>query len=458
MKLHKRSRRSVAAGLAGTLVVGAFAALTVAPAQAVPVPALPATGSMTWSVSGQVAAGFPVKAAADGATLDGTAFTFPAETIAADDNGRVVTSFSGSATVGAAPNRGGYSVTIADPMVILDEDGTGSLHATVSSSVPVADADPDVTEPTHVVVARIASSSAAGGVVTATPAWADVLEPNSELAASLGVAADRPFAGKSFHPEFLGAINAGIRSWFYQNTAADDPTNVRAPSPFTIDAQVAAPTVTATLNGARDLVTIEGTNFVGGDENYQGVYVGVAESGGIPSTAQFDDQELFVAADWIMANRIVDGAFTATLPIDASNPDVTIKPGVKYSVYTWQAHKHTTDALDTETPIGVLVDAPAKKASKVTLKITKKATRKAAGKATVTVKGAPKATGRVVVKLNVPGVKKVRTVKVKLNKKGKATVKLVKAKKKGQYKVTAKYAGDRNWKASKNVTAVFRVK
>lgn len=465
MKLLSRTRRGVAAGLTGALVAGAFVGLAATPAHA-DAPSAATDGTATWGISPWLGAGSfgRPKVLGDQLTAPATwdAATKQASWGAASGsvraNGSAELSFDGRVVLFAGTS--GATLYLSDLEADIDESGNGSVTAEVSygsstiGTPPMMSYDPAVAldrQPTRVEVLELVGNTTAQVTTTADSVEWDALTATG-WSAELVDFLDGDAASDPVVPEF-SYLSA------FTNAAAE-----RQPAPLTLKVSTAAlePTVTAELNAARDLVTVQGTNFVGGDENYQGVYIGIAESGGLPATGSLDNRDLFIASDWITAERIVDGAFTGRLLIDESNPDVpAIKPGVEYSVYTWQAHLHTTDALDTETRIGVLKDKPApvvKKASKVTLKINKKANRKRAGKATVTVKGNPKATGRVVVKIKVPGVKKVRTVKVKLNKKGKATVKLVKAKKKGQYRVRVKYNGDKNWKASKQVTKKYRVK
>lgn len=455
MKLLTRSpRRGLAAGLAGALVAGAFAGLAAAPAQAAP-----ATGDLTWTVSAQVESGFGAKSASGGATLDANTFTFPAESVVTATDGTVTTAFDGSATAGALATRGGYSVTFTNPVITLKSDGTGSLKATVNSFVPGA--TPESTTPTLVTVANIASSTTVGGVVSATPSWAGVLEPGSQLASDLGVASGRPFAGKSFHPEFLGAIDPGVRSWFYQNTDADDVTNRRAPATLTFSAESAtAPTVTTTVvsesktDGVQ--VKVDGQDFTPGAV---GVYAILAPANTVIDFSDQDEAAKY-ETQWVTPAQFTDGAFTTVI---SANPD-KLQVGKQYAVYTIAAHGSTDRSQDTETLVNIdwtKFEDPkpaVKRASKATLKINKKANRKKAGKATVTVKGTPKATGKVKVTIKIAGVKKAKKLTIKLNKKGKASFNLPKAKKKAQYKITVKYTGDKNYKASKKVVKKYKVK
>lgn len=469
MKLPMRSRRSVAAGLAGTLVAGAFAALSVAPAQA---DVSPAAGALTWNVSAQFISGFSERSTGGGASYDAETgqFVWPASDASRKADGTVVVEHRGTITGGAPVGRGGYSVTFADPVVELAADGSGEIRATVSSQNPALGGRPaDSTEPTTVTVAEFASSTGADGLVTAVPNWVGVLATDSAEAAALGAKTGEPVDGKAFHPEFLGAITEGIRPWFWRSATATNDN--RAPGQLSFDATV-TPSISYQVTSAtkaRGLeIAVQGRNFTKTNEAGQkGVYIILAPA---DLVIDFDDPEFVndpriagaaYAYDGIRSTHVMgeDGSFDLDLPIEQEK----VKAGTDYVLVTWSAHyPHLNPSQSTTTPVAIDWSSwepkPAKKASKVVLKVNKQATTKKAGKATVTVKGNPKATGRVVVKIKRAGVKKVRTVKVKLNKKGKASFKLVKAKKKGQYKVTVKYNGDKSWKASKQVAKKYRVK
>ncbi|QCX28268.1 Ig-like domain repeat protein [Nocardioides jishulii] len=458
--LTRTPRRGVAAGLAGALVAGAFAGLAAAPAQAAP-----ATGALTWNISEQFVSHLSNRTLSGGATFDQTAerFTFPAKAVTAAD-GVVTTSFRGS--VEGAFAMGGteyYAVTVANPVVEVDADGSGEVRATVSARNAAAMGNPaGQTEPAEVTVAEFDASTVSGGTTTITPKWEGVLAAGSEQALALGITnTARPVDGKSFHPDFLGQLTSGVRAHFYFSTGGDH----KRPGDLSFNAVKAAPSVTASVVAASPAkgvtVRVQGRNFdPRSHEGAMGVYAVLAPADSVIDYANWDSVETMAAAAWIGGpgdgaphGDIVDGAFDVRL--DAKTSDLV--SGQRYAVFTWAAHVRGDNASqDTKTLVNIDW-SKLKKASKVNLKVTKKATRKKAGKATITVPGKPKATGKVKVTLKIPGQKKARTVTVKLNKQGKATVKLVKAKKKGQYRVTAQYTGDKNWKASKKV-AKFRVK
>ncbi|GGD30880.1 hypothetical protein GCM10007231_33000 [Nocardioides daphniae] len=94
-----------------------------------------------------------------------------------------------------------------------------------------------------------------------------------------------------------------------------------------------------------------------------------------------------------------------------------------------------------------------RKASRVALSVPKRV--KASQRATVTVKvtGAPRATGKVTIKVD---GKKVRTVVLKASQRGTVKVRLPKLKR-GQHTVVATYAGDRSLRGSTSKRVTFRV-
>ncbi|MGN0063220.1 MAG: HtaA domain-containing protein, partial [Nocardioides sp.] len=230
--LKSATGRGIAAGLAGVLVAGAATLLTSAPAQAAA-----AEGELRWGVSqqfvehlyfskmGPVLPTTPTGAvsngaghvAGDAATGADDVFTFPAATVT-EAGGTTVAEYTG--TVRGAFVVGGveqYQVTISDPVVTSDASGNGSIEATVSASNIAAGPSPAAsTTPTRVTVAEFAGGTSTEGTLSATPNWSGVLAPGSQTAVDLGISDPaRPVDGKSFAPEFLGALTSGVRAHFY---------------------------------------------------------------------------------------------------------------------------------------------------------------------------------------------------------------------------------------------------
>src|SRR5690606_6261024 len=116
------------------------------------------------------------------------------------------------------------------------------------------------------------------------PDWSGVLAAGSAGATTLGIPEGQPVDGKSFAPEFLGQLTPGVRAHFYASGATSDAT--KAPSPFTIAPEVTARVISATPAGGLR-VGVQGDGFRGvtnpGDK---GVYVGLAEAGGLPDVSE----------------------------------------------------------------------------------------------------------------------------------------------------------------------------
>ncbi len=459
-----RTRRSVAGSAALALVGGAFAVVTAAaPAQAVAVPAL------NWQVSQQFKDHLSTRTLGDGATesADGVV-AFPRGVGSYNPaNGAATVAYQGSVK-GAFVNAGTehYSVTIEDPTVVVDGAGMGSISAVVSAANAAGMGNQaSATEPKRVVVTTFTATGGwKGETLSATPNWAGVLPAGSAEATALGIPTGQPVEGKAFAPSFLTQLTPGLRSHFYASGSASDPK--KAPAALTATANPISTTASVTKASAADGVSIAvaGSGFSAltnpGD---QGVYVGLAPSGGLPNVSSQAGMGAFVASDWVAGTRIsASGTFASTLVA----PTAKLDPTKSYSVYTWRAHTHSTVSQDTETAVTINWAALAKPAvttTKTQAKVKKKPTTKRAGKLVVKVSGADAISGKakVVVK-GITGAKKAskkgpkkikRTVAVK---NGKAVVKLPKLAV-GRYQVSVRFLGGSDVAASKGVTK-FRVK
>jgi hypothetical protein len=348
-------RRGLASVLTGALAVASLS--VAAAATAPPAAADEAAPVLAWEVSQQYDGHLSSHTLSDGATEDAAGvITFPDGVgVRNPDNGTTSVQYQGEVVAGFSPVPGGsllYSVTIADPQVVVDDAGNGSLYATVSSMT--TSPSPASTPPTKVLVVTFdAATWTADGALdttTVTPHYAGVLAPNSPEATALGIPADRPVDGKAFNPAFLGALVSGVRAHFY---ASQDNQPNKVPSPVTFEA--APMTVDVTTTGASfedglDL-DVDGTGFTGTDGNPgdDGVYVGLAPSGGLPDVSSPAGMDNFAAAAWVPASGITDGAFSTSLSAPTDALDAT----EDYSVYTWRAHGHSTTSQDTETPVEI---------------------------------------------------------------------------------------------------------
>lgn len=458
-------KRGLATLAATSLAAAGLAAVSTAPAQAAePQPVL------TWEISQRFDDHLSNHALTDGATeSESGVISFPGGVGSYDPaTGAMSVAYDGS-VAGSFPHpfTGAfqYTITIADPIVTIDDAGDGEISALVSSwNIGGMGSEEASTPPTRVVVTTFDGGTATwtDGVdgldsVTTTPRWAGVLPPNTEQSAALGMATDRPVDGKSFAPSFLGALTPGTRAHFYASSTTS-PQDVKAPATLTaqVAPEVASPAVEVTTTAASyadglDL-SVAGQHFTGetnpGDD---GVYLGLAESGELPDTSSMENMALFAAVGWVPASAIVDGSFVTAL----NAPTAKLDPSLDYSVYTWQAHGHSNTSQDTETPVTIdwsALQKPPRKAATISTSWVKKPTRTAAGKLTVSVKGAyAKPTGKVVVKLVKNGAAK-RTITRAL-KQGAVTVPLPRLTV-GPWKVQVRYAGSATYLAATKVLSL----
>ena len=119
---------------------------------------------------------------------------------------------------------------------------------------------------------------------------------------ALGIADGEPVDGKSFAPSFLEQITSGTRALLLRERLINDAK--KAPAPFTASA-VESTEVDAEMSYGREGVSFDvvaGGGFSGtdGDRRDDGVYVGLAPSGGLPTVDNMDeDIDNFAAAAWV---------------------------------------------------------------------------------------------------------------------------------------------------------------
>ncbi|WP_110241687.1 Ig-like domain repeat protein [Nocardioides gilvus] len=473
--LLRTTTRGIAAGVAGVLVAGT-AALVAAPAQAAPV-----TGDLQWNVSQQFVEHLffskmgPMPAAPTGTVSGGAThtagdlstgaddfFTFSASDAVVAADGTVTTSFTGSvrgAFVAAGAEQ--YSVTVANPVVVLEADGDGAIRATVSGSVGTDTPTPAA----EVTVARFTAATTADGVTSAVPNWEGVLAAGSAEATRLGITNPAHLTGgKSFHPDFLGALAPGTLAHFH-NSSATAAQDHKRPGSFSFAAdEVLVPTIAATVlleDHEKGLsIKAEGSGFTAvtnpGDA---GVYVALVKAG---TTIDFSDRAsmgAIPAVDYVVPGRFQGDRFVSVL----NAPTEKLETGADYVIVTWQAHTHSNSTQDTTTPVTIdwskfVAGTPAKVAAKAALQVTRKATLKKTGTATVILTGTTaKPTGDVTVTTKAPGLSGTAKKTVKISN-GRAVVTLPRAKKGGRYTVTATYAGDTLHQGAAEQTKSFVVK
>ncbi|GAA2243995.1 hypothetical protein GCM10010401_16420 [Rarobacter faecitabidus] len=323
-------------------------------------------GTLQWSVSNQVVQHLSARTVAGSALIkNATAgvVAFGNATGTVDDaSGEATIQYSGSYTAGFV--YGGstlYSVTITDPVVEVEADGSGNLSATVSSDVAPAHQSSQglPTAPTagvKIVEFTGAAVAVANGIAsfTATPKFENVLVPGSQEASDLGLAAEHPYGGQSFRPEFLKAIAKGIRAHFL---ATADPAVGQAANekkrPTIIVGAGPVLTTGVTLAEGGATLDVKGTGFRAvTNQGDAGVYLGVAPAGGLPDVSSPAGMANFVTAAYIPA--VPSSVVTKSISIPAGD----IQPLVCYSLYSWQAHSHSNTSQDVELPVSLVPAQP----------------------------------------------------------------------------------------------------
>lgn len=429
MSQHKRLRRLavLAAGaVASTSLVG-FAGL--APAQADTTPA--AGPTLTWSFSEYLATMFDGHATSGGAANVGTDVVFGG---GEGTNNPTAGTFDMAYDGRADFSWHGVTISFSNPEVSV-ASGAGTITADVAWDVPAQGPNPAANgSADDVLLTRFATSGATWSDVSlaATPQWTGALPPNSSQAVALGMDPDEPVDGQSWAPEFLTVLPSNARAYFYASGSASDAK--KAPAGFTAQAQALKVTATTTYASQSATIKVTGENFSGSDGNPgdDGVYVGLAPAGGLPSTSSMSDMDKFVAAQWVPASAIQNSQFSTTLTASADKLD----KGTSYAIYTWRAHSHSSASQDTQSAITFDWSKLTAKA-KVKAKVKKKPTTKKAGKLAVQVKGGSLTpTGKVKVTLKKGKATKKRNAKLA---NGKAVVKLPKLKP-GKWKVKVAFA------------------
>lgn len=357
------ARRLGVAAVAASLVVAPLVA-GVSTATADETTTVPLT--LQWEISERFDTHLASHELGDGATEDADGvITFPGGVGTYDTaTGEASVAYQGSVAGSFGPNFGlpkQYTITVADPVVTVDADGAGEITAVVSAwNTGGMGGSEASTEPARVLVTTFDAGEgwADGdgvGTLGATPDWAGVLPAGSAEATALGIPPGQPVDGQSFAPEFLGQLTPGVRAHFYASGSGSD--GQKDPSPFVAQAEPEAepaPAVTwTTTSSTYDgglVLSASGTGFRAvtnpGDD---GVYVGLAEAGGLPDVSSPAGAAAFAGVAYVRSGQIVDGAFTASV----TSPTDKLDPTRSYALYTWQAHTHSNTTQDTETPVTI---------------------------------------------------------------------------------------------------------
>lgn len=433
-----RRRVRVASAAVAALAGSSLALLPAAPSQA-------ADLTLQWRLSQYLDEHLTAQTFSGGASEDAAGVvTFTAGAAAASAGTRTV-AYQGDARYAFVVAPGGaefYSFTFSDPVVSVTPTGAGTVSADVAWTVQgVSGSAADA------VLTTFTTSTSAADVLSATPRWDGVAPADT-------YGAGKPVEGRSWAVDFVTALPASVQATFYASGSGNDPKKapaaLRAAVPAT--APAAVPQVTATVTAASPAqgvsVSVSGTGFTGvtnpGDN---GVYVGVAPSGGLPATGSMADQSKFVAADWVPASALTTGTFNRSLTLPTARLDRT----KAYSVYTWQAHSHSNTTQDTETPLAIGWDALKQDAAVAATWQKKPKHQRQKGRLAVAVTGPGGVpTGAVAVTLT--RGKTTRTASGVLAG-GSAVVKLPKLKP-GTWTVTVSYAGDSGFRAAQSALTV----
>ncbi|WP_168929633.1 HtaA domain-containing protein [Nocardioides sp. GY 10127] len=350
---------TAATGLAGL----GLAAVVSAPSAGADEATVP---TLTWGLSSYFTTSHLTATASGDATVTDGIATFPdGEGTVDPETGEAEVTYAGTVT-GAFAYAGNtvYSVTFADPTLVVEADGSGEVTADVSWYVQGTTGDTArVTLTTFSGAAWTDEDEDGVDELTVTPDWEGVLEPGSDEATALGLTTNSsgtpvPVDGKSWSPELLAQLSSSVRALFYASGSSNDalkqPQAITATAEEAETAEAATPSVTAevtTQNHGTVKVSVTGTGFTAGENaGDDGVYVGLAPSGGLPDTSSQESASAFAASAWIAGSALDDdGGFTTTLTADPADLDAS----TGWSVYTWRAHGHSDDSMDTVTEVSL---------------------------------------------------------------------------------------------------------
>ena len=433
----RRPRRPRRSGVLAAAVIASLVLVPQTPAQAAPTGTVTG-GTAAWGTSVYLASGTPGRPAplasayVAPATFDSTTkiSTWGTATGTVNGDGSAVLQLDGTSVNHATTS--GHWLKLADLEASLDSAGNGQVTAQVTygvasggvpGSIPYNDSTP--TRSARVALVNLTGNTAADR--TSTPSQTTWAGLDGTWAPELVDFLDGDSAAEPAVPAF---------AYYTQiNSNAD-----RTPLPFTFTLATVAPAVTTELSYVNGLnVDVDGTGFRAvtnpGDA---GVYVGLAESGGLPDVSSMEGMDSFVTAAYATPAQIVDGAFSKALTASADLLD----PAKDYSVYTWQAHTHSNTSQDTETALEIdwsqlEQPTPTPAASTVT---TGGAASKAYGASSTLTASVP---GSGSVTLTGVGPAQTRTVAA-----GTASFTVPASLSAGQYTATFAYSGDASYLSS----------
>lgn len=318
--MAERGSRTLTGRLVGAVALLGLALASFAVALT---PAHAAQGAkLYWTVSDWWSGGHFTNTASNGAeVVEQNSTAFPVESITRTGAGSTVVQFRGSTT---AAFRTFYSLTVSNPRLEIGTGGNGALFLDTADSMGGG-----ATQVKALALTGLSGSLDQGLTLTSE-------------------AFEQPFVD-SFAPALRATFNDTQTTGGVDNYPADAFAGVRTIPQVTAQ--------TSALENGRLKVTVLGENFTQPidvpDAQWNGVYVAVAKSGGMPVTGSTTDLTRFTASTLVRPNDLQDGSFGTHVVLAPGD----LVAGEKYSVYTWQASDHTSAALDTETQLGVLLTA-----------------------------------------------------------------------------------------------------
>ncbi len=387
----------------------------------------------------------------DGATeaADGV-ITFPRGSGTFDEaTGRTDLRFQGwvEATAYTATGAKHFSVRIEDPWIQIDTSGNGHVRAVVTSVVYATEpgAEDTVNLPTRVVLTTFRAGTADWSLndalysLTATPAWAGVVPPDTQATRELGFAPGTPVEGKAFNLQFLQHLTYPPRALFIASRTAADP--LKAPADFTVQAPDGRPGVVAKVTGSSYAdgveVSVDGFGFTSVTNHGQddGIVVAIAEAGKYPNLTLAPTE--IVAQVRVPPEDMLENDWS----VELNAASTALANNKQYAVYTWQSPNRSNTTQDTETPLVIdfstLNPRSAKSSTTTTNAVIKRQpTTQRFGTLRVKVRASgARPVGRVKVKMVGPGLRRVTSKQVR----GRAVTLRMPKTTRGSYQVVATF-------------------
>ncbi|MFT4263493.1 MAG: HtaA domain-containing protein [Nocardioides sp.] len=368
-------RRRVAALAAGSLGAGALAFVAATPAahaaEATPV----SNAALTWTfapqaaswgitTTGNVAATNPTTATpsyatgdsftkAEGFSLSSGSGSFDSSTSTGEID------FTGSVTYSPFANYGSLvadksTVTFTDFELDITSATRGALTAQVSYHKPSGDlAATEATVANFDITSLTVDDNGNLALQTAAPDWTDVTKDTGGNPGATSYYDSWPI-------NLVTTLRTNVESssdisvYFYR-TGNTSGNTAKIPAAFSATGSLRTVTPSVSYGDGSGTVSVSGTYFSptdGSSSANNGIYVGVAPSGGLPDVSSQAAMANFAGANWVSNSGIVDGAFSTSFAIDRTKLD----PTKSYSVYTWRAHSHSETTQDSETPLAIDFD------------------------------------------------------------------------------------------------------